>query len=124
MNIYELAKEAEAKFKSLKYPKRLSKPGMPSNNTSASMREYADKLEQYEVDFAKYNEDVAKYNEEQNVIYADFKEKLFNLYDGFSKKQLDIIYGKAYEDSHSEGIYSVASTFNELVDFAKELIGD
>ncbi len=105
--------------KDLHYPNKPRKPILMSNATAKQVREYADQLESYEVDLETYKEDRDYYCDAINRRLKELEKKLQEDYD-ISKAQFSILWGRAREDGHSEGLRRVVEIFDELYDIASE----
>lgn len=68
-----------------------------------------------------YNEERDRLFNERNRIQAAYKEDLARLMGaefGLSPEEAQVVWCRAWEDSHSGGIYDVCSRFSELADVA------
>lgn len=68
----------------------------------------------------KCKEEMIKHNKERADIEELIKKAVYNEY-SVSEKIGDIIWNRAYEKGHSNGLYSVIDEFNDLVDFANDI---
>ena len=107
------------------YPVRPRKPKIPFiNDSPEAFREYATKLEEWESLSAEYEsalKDIQKIRVER---MQEFKEELFSLYAyaGISRETFDVIFEKAWEDGHSDGLYRVEDCVDELCGFVEDII--
>jgi hypothetical protein len=102
------------------WPKRPIKPTLIGRNPSPTeLRVYADDLEVYQAEMVGYNEDLSFYKQTLNIRRLELQTKLRNDYD-ITESQMFILWNKAYEDGHSEGLNRVVALFDEYYDLASE----
>lgn len=107
----------------LKFPRSPKKPGLKGNPTSADVRRYADKLEEYEIEFEKYSKLKKEYYEILNARTVEFRNDLHSKYcPELSDAAFSVIFNKAWEDGHSSGHYRVDELVDELTDFVLEIM--
>lgn len=107
----------------LVFPQRPSKPSWPSKPTSTEVRQYADKLEEYEIDFKKYSELKKEYYEILNARAVEFRNDIHSEYSSeLTDAAFTVIFNKAWEDGHSSGHYRVVELVDELTDFVLEIM--
>jgi hypothetical protein len=100
----------------LSYPRSPIKPGLKHNANSDEAMNYASALAMYEKMMVVYREQVSEYHRLSNIRLNELKTRLKNDYPT-NDKQFDLLWSKAWEDSHSEGIRAVVDKFDELYDF-------
>jgi hypothetical protein len=88
------------------YPQKPSKPSLSRNPSAAEARDYADDLEVYEKQLESYKSDRDWYYEQQNNRLLELQTKLRDEY-GITSDGMLILWNKAYEDGHSEGLNHV-----------------
>ena len=103
----------------LRYPGSPAKPGLSYNPTAAEARLYANQLEAYETDLVEYKRLRDDYNRSINGRLHELKTRLRNDYN-ITEGQVVILWNKAWEDGHSEGVRRVVEIFDELYDVASE----
>jgi phage terminase large subunit-like protein len=101
------------------YPQKPSKPSLSRNPSAAVWRDYADDLEVYEKQLESYKSDLAWYYEQQNIRRLELQTKLRDEY-GITEAQMFVLWNKAYELGHSEGLNRVVAVFDELHEVASE----
>lgn len=107
----------------LDFPTRPRKPIMPEKPTSTDVRQYADKLEEYEIDFKKYSKLKNEYYEILNTRAVEFRNDIHSEYcPEFSDAAFSVVFNKAWEDGHSEGHYRVVEIVDELTDLVLEVM--
>lgn len=107
------------------YPAQPRKPAIPYNKVDPeAFREYATKLEEWESLSAEYESKRKSIQKLRAERMREFKEELFSLcaYAGTSRETFDVIYQKAWDDGHSDGLYSVAERVDELCGFVYDII--
>lgn len=107
------------------YPVRPGKPKIPTaKDGPEAFREYATKLEEWESLSAEYESKLKGIQKLRVERLHEFKEELFSLYAyaGTSRETFDVIYQKAWEDGHSDGLYSVVDRVDELCGFVYDII--
>lgn len=107
------------------YPVKPWKPKIPSaQDGPEAFREYATKLEKWESLSAECELKRKGFNKLRVERMQEFKEELFSLYAyaGTSRETFDVIYQKAWEDGHSDGLYSVSHRVDELCGFVDDII--
>lgn len=105
--------------KDLMYPSLIKKPRLPANATPTQHREYADQLEEYEVDKADRGARMKEYNATVNDRLEQFKNELMSDYD-LSRAQFDVLWDYAWGRGHSAGLSEVYHYFDEFYDMATE----
>jgi hypothetical protein len=105
--------------KDLIYPQKPSKPSLSRNPSAAEARDYADDLEVYEKQLESYKSDLAWYSEQQINRLLELQTKLRDEY-GITGDGMLILWNKAYELGHSEGLNRVVGIFDELYEVASE----
>lgn len=103
----------------LVYPQKPSKPSLSRNPSASEAREYADDLEYYETAMEEYKSDRAWYSTQQNNRLLELQTKLRDEY-GITEAQMFILWNKAWEDGHSEGVQRVVGIFDELYSVASQ----
>ena len=105
--------------KDLHYPVKPTKPKLDRDHTPAAARSYADDLEQYEKDLGNYNIDRLYVKNEQALRLKKFQDVLRDDYD-ITEAQFSVLWRKAWEDGHSEGLHRVVAIFDELYEIASQ----
>jgi hypothetical protein len=105
--------------KDLHYPNKPTKPRMGTAPTAAEARAYADALEAYEVKLAEYRDRYDDYTRSINGRLFELKTRLRDDYD-ITDAQMHLLWAKAWEDGHSEGLARVADIFDELYELASQ----
>jgi hypothetical protein len=105
--------------KDLNYPNKPTKPRMGSTPTAAEARRYADELEAYEIKLKQYRDDYDDYTRSINGRLFEFKTRLRDKYD-IAEAQMHLLWARAWEDGHEEGLHLVADIFDDLYDLASQ----
>lgn len=109
--------------KDLVFPRKPQKPVLSENPTPEEVRQYADRLEECEIEFDKYLELAKEYYKILNAREAEFRNDVRSKYcPEFSDEVFDIIYNKAWEDGHSSGHHRVVELVDELSCFVLEIM--
>ena len=103
----------------LVYPQKPSKPFLSRNPSASEAREYADDLEYYETAMEEYKSDRDWYSTQQNNRLLELQAKLRDEYD-ITEAQMFILWARAWEDGHAEGVQRVVGIFDEYYDLASE----
>lgn len=109
---------AGAYVNTLTYPQSPSKPSLPFRPTAAQAREYADKLEAYEVAKTAQREARAAYSAETVRLEEQFRKDLEEEYGMKGHPKADVLFMKAWDHGHNSGYGEVANyydSFHELV---------
>lgn len=104
---------------SITYPSKLHKPSVHAlglNPSPLDYRNFADRMEEYEAALVKHNEQLVTYKAEKARLEQRFKE-ILRVESSLSAEAFEVVYAKAWGDSHDEGYYAVAGTVEELEDF-------
>ena len=108
------------------YPKCPIKPTKPVDMLDVNaLKTYTEEVEKYNIEIAKYNDIVSKRREKEKELDKKFKQHLAednNKYYGFSDEICELIYNKAYDDGHSSGLHEIASKYEELSEFVKDIL--
>jgi hypothetical protein len=105
--------------KNLYCPTKPVKPTLGRNPSAIEARAWADAMEEYESEFEVYLEDLDHYNRSINNRVCELKTRLRDDYD-ITDSQLGVLWSKAWEDGHDEGLRRVVDIFNELYDIASQ----
>lgn len=100
----------------IEYPVRVAKPILPAKPTPADYRLHASRLEQYDVDYAEYTNRKSEYYRVTNENIKKLKALMFEELGITDNIKAELLYGKAYDMNHSEGLSSVYHKMEELVD--------
>ena len=103
----------------LYYPNKPTKPRFGNSPTAAEARDYADDIEYYEKAMKEYKFDCDRRTRQINTRIFELKTRLRDEYD-ITEDQMHLIWGKAYEDGHSEGLCRVVGVFKELYEIASQ----
>lgn len=112
-------------LKDVHYPAKPRKPALPSDKDGPeAFREYATKLEEWESLLEECKEKRSSIQKLATERLREFEEELFSLYayDGTSRETFGVIFWKAWDDGHSNGLYSVADRVDELCGFVDDII--
>ena len=101
------------------YPQKPSKPFLSRSPSAPEARAYADDLAVYEKNLEEYKSDRDWYSAQQRNRLLELQEKLRDDYD-ITETQMFILWNKAYEDGHSEGLNRVVALFDEYYNLASE----
>jgi hypothetical protein len=105
--------------KDLNYPNKPTKPRMSSTPTAAEARRYADELEAYEIKLKEYRDRYDDHTRSLNGRLFELKTRLRDEYD-ITEAQMHLLWARAWEDGHDEGLHLVADIFDELYDLASQ----
>jgi hypothetical protein len=103
----------------LRYPIKPTKPTLGRNPNAIEARAWADAMEEYEREMKGYVEDRDEYTRSINGRYYELKTRLCDDYD-ITEAQMHLLWSKAYEDGHSEGLHRVVTIFDELYDITSK----
>lgn len=101
------------------YPSKPKKPTLGANPHPDDARKYADAMEAYDVKMAEHKLRYEEYTRNINGRFFELKTRLRDDYD-ITEAQMHLLWGKAYEDGHSEGLHRVVAIFDELYDLAAQ----
>jgi hypothetical protein len=101
------------------YPTRLHKPALRKMVTADDHRAYADQLEAYEAAREGFQAARAAWAHKSLALERQFREDLEHYYEMVGHPKADLLYGKAYELSHSGGLEEIANTYSDLVELVK-----
>lgn len=87
--------------------------------SSTQVREYADRLDEYEILMKSHREVMASYNARSAALEAEFRHDLEVYFGMVGHPKADLLYHKAYERGHSGGMQEVANHYSDLVDLVK-----
>jgi hypothetical protein len=107
--------------KDLIYPVKPTKPTLGRNPDAIEARAWADAMEEYECEMKGYAEDRDYYTRNINGRLFELKTRLCDEYD-ITEAQMHLLWSKAYEDGHSEGLHRVVTIFDELYDIASKFV--
>jgi hypothetical protein len=99
----------------IKMPTRLSKPGTFDRNDPQSLRDHADKIEEWQIVNAEYDLKIVAYRQDIQARKAELRyvladENYMNI------AQATVLFNVAWEDGHSEGFSAVIDRFEELAE--------
>ncbi len=103
----------------LHYPIKPTKPVLGSNPHPDDARAWADAMEAYDVKMAEYKEHRDDYTRSINGRLFELKTRLRDEYD-ITEQQMHLLWGRAWEDGHAEGLHRVVSIFDELYEIASQ----
>ena len=103
----------------LQYPKTPVKPRLDPKADSTTAMTYAQALAVYESAMISYREQRDEYTRSINGRYYELKTRLRDDHD-ITDAQMHLLWGKAYEDGHSEGLHRVVALFEELYEIASQ----
>jgi hypothetical protein len=93
------------------------KPILGRNPNAIEARAFADQLEVYEAEMKGYTEARDEYTRRINGRLVELKTRLRDDYD-ITEAQMHLLWDKAWEDGHSEGLHRVVAIFEELYELA------
>jgi hypothetical protein len=105
--------------KDLHYPHKPTKPRLSSVPTAAEARAYADELEAYEIKLKEFRAGYDDYTRSLNGRLFELKTQLRDEYD-ITDEQMHLLWARAWEDGHAEGLHLVTDIFDELYDLASQ----
>jgi hypothetical protein len=105
--------------KDLIYPDKPTKPTLGRNPDAIEARAWADAMEEYEREMKGYAEARDEYTRRINERLFELKTRLCNDYD-ITEAQMHLLWARAWEDGHSEGLHRVVGIFDELYDIASQ----
>lgn len=103
----------------LTYPQKPYKPTLSRNPSPAEARNYADELEMYEKQMTEYKSNSDWYSEQQRNRLFELQARLRDDYN-ITKAQMFILWNRAWDGGHSEGLRCVVSLFDTYYDLASE----
>jgi hypothetical protein len=101
----------------LHYPSMPKRPKLSSVATSEEARKYANQLEVYETQMKESRQQRDEYTRSLNGRLFELKTRLRDDYD-ITDDQMHLLWGKAFEDGHGEGLRRVVEIFDDLYIFA------
>jgi hypothetical protein len=99
----------------IKMPTRLSKPGTFDRNDPQSLRDHADKIEEWQIVNAEYDLKIVAYRQDIRARQAELCNDLADEND-MTVPQASVVFNVAWEDGHSEGFGAVIDRFEELAE--------
>jgi len=105
--------------KDLNYPNKPTKPRLGATPTAAAARDYADELEAYEIKLKQYRDCYEDYTRSLNGRLFELKTRLRDHYD-ITDDQMHLLWARAWEDDHDEGLHRVVEIFDELYILASQ----
>tara|TARA_R110000850_G_scaffold19968_1_gene59767 strand:+ start:227 stop:661 length:435 start_codon:yes stop_codon:yes gene_type:complete len=97
-------------------PIRTSKPaGLFDRNDPQSLRDYADKMEAWQIVNAEYDLKIVAYRQDIRARQAELCNDLADEND-MTVPQASVVFNVAWEDGHSEGFSAVIDRFEELAE--------
>lgn len=103
----------------LHYPVKPTKPTLGRNPDAIEARAWADAMEEYEREMKGYAENRDYYTRNINGRLRELKTRLRDEHD-ISEAQMHLLWTRAYEDGHSEGLQRVVAIFEELYELAAQ----
>jgi hypothetical protein len=103
----------------LHYPVKPAKPILGRNPNAIEARAWADAMEEYEREMKGYTENRDEYTRNINGRLFELKTRLRDDYD-ITEAQMHLLWARAWEDGHSEGLHRVVEIFDELYDIASK----
>lgn len=98
-------------------PEKPKKPTIGRNPTPDQARAYADELEEYERSMKRYKDDISDYRLEKQRRLSELKAELCEDYD-IADAQTNLLWERAWDQCHSDGLHSVLDLFDELFGLA------
>ncbi len=105
--------------KDLHYPNKPTKPRLSAAPTAAQARAYADELEAYEIKLKQYRDCYEDYTRSLNGRLFELKTRLRDEYD-ITEAQMHLLWSRAWEDGHDEGLRRVVEIFDDLYDLVTQ----
>ncbi len=105
--------------KDLIYPAKPTKPTLGRNPDAIEARAWADAMEEYEREMKGYTEARDEYTRSINGRLFELKTRLRDDYD-ITEAQMHLLWARAWEDGHAEGLHRVVGIFDELYDIASK----
>jgi hypothetical protein len=105
--------------KDLIYPVKPKKAVLPANPTAADARAFAVQLEVYEAEWKEYLEHRDYYHTQIRGRHKELETRLRDDYD-ITEAQMHLLWARAWEDGHAEGLHRVVAIFDELYDIASK----
>jgi hypothetical protein len=96
-----------------------AKPTLGRNPDAIEARAWADAMEEYEREMKGYTEARDEYTRRINGRLFELKTRLRDDYD-ITEAQMHLLWARAWEDGHSEGLNRVVAIFDELYDIASK----
>lgn len=112
--------DIESAMRKNPYPRKPKKPTLPGEHIPEAVRAYADALEGYETLLERHEVAVKNYNDVKVKLTEVWLAKLKNE-SSLTGNIFDVVYAKAYQDSHSSGYEEVRYKFNELESFTMDI---
>ena len=103
--------------KDLVYPKTPVKPRLDPKADSTTAMTYAQALAVYESAMISYREQRDEYSRQCGVRLDELQDRIRDDYD-LSQGQFDLLWHKAWEDGHSNGLHSVVYYFEDFYELA------
>jgi hypothetical protein len=103
--------------KDLVYPKTPIKPRLDPKADSTTAMAYARDLAVYESAMISYRELKQEYSRLCGQRQLELQDRLRDDYD-LAQAQFDLLWNKAWEDGHSNGLHSVVYYFEEFYELA------
>jgi hypothetical protein len=103
----------------LRSPTKPAKPILGRDPTAIEARAWAEALEEYEREFEAYKENLVWYKNQITTRRNELMTQLRIDY-GITEGQFTILWNKAWEDGHSEGLERVVDIFEELYSIARD----
>jgi hypothetical protein len=101
------------------YPAKPTKPALGRNPDAIEARAWADAMEEYEREMKGYPEARDEYTRRINGRLFELKTRLRDDYD-ITEAQMHLLWARAWEDGHAEGLHRVVVIFDELYDIASQ----
>ena len=101
------------------YPDKPTKPTLGHNPDAIEARAWADAMEEYEREMKGYAEARDEYTRSINGRLFELKTRLRDDYD-ITESQMHLLWARAWEDGHSEGLHRVVGIFDELYEIASQ----
>lgn len=102
-------------------PEKPNKPSLGRNPTPDQARAYADDLEEYERELKRYKDDMSAYRVSKQLRMSALKTELKWDYD-INDSQVSLLWDRAWDQCHSEGLHSVLESFDELYEMASAFV--
>jgi len=98
------------------YPEKPKKPSKISCKMPTDWREYADRLESWDIEMVSYNANWKEYNKRSKELQNQFKIDALKDVGLEGHPNSEKVYNKAWEFGHSNGLESV---YHYLVEFSE-----
>ena len=94
-------------------PLRPSRPILEKTPTSKAALEFANELQEYENRIAEYNQQREENSKVRQERMLELEQNVRDQY-GLTQAQFNVLWEKAWDDGHSEGLGRVLEIFDDL----------